>query len=55
MIPNTNTNVGFWFDSDGPEPQGRDNQIGFNGSLIINYDSELEGLIAVAENKSNFQ
>lgn len=44
-----------WFGSDRPEPQGWDNQIGFNGSLIINYNSQLEGLIRVTENKSNFQ
>lgn len=44
-----------WFGSDRPEPQGWDNQIGFNGSLIINYNSQLEGLIEVTKNKANFQ
>ncbi|OXG05101.1 uncharacterized protein DUF2219 [Flavobacterium araucananum] len=44
-----------WFGSERPEPQGWDNQIGFNGSLIINYNTRLEKLIRLKESKSNFQ
>ncbi|RED26927.1 hypothetical protein BD847_0856 [Flavobacterium cutihirudinis] len=44
-----------WFGSDRPEPQGWDNQIGFNGSLVINYNIRLEKLILLGKSKSNFQ
>ncbi|MEP7095405.1 MAG: lipid A-modifier LpxR family protein [Flavobacterium sp.] len=44
-----------WFGTDRPEPQGWGNQIGFNGSFIVNYNTQLEGLIKINENKSDFQ
>lgn len=44
-----------WFGSERPEPEGWDNQIGFNGSLIVNYNTRMQGLITPQQSFSNFQ
>lgn len=42
-----------WFGSTRPIPQGWDNQIGFNGAFIVNYNTRLQGRLSKREESNS--